>query len=54
MQSFSSLRQKRKLSDADGYVSPQKKKANQISVIIKQLNPYVLGAYFENEDGSTP
>ena len=54
MQSFSSLRQKRKSSDADGYISPQKKKANQISVIIKQLNPYVLGAYFENEDGSTP
>ena len=54
MQSFSSLRQKRKSFDADGYISPQKKKANQINVIIKQLNPYVLGAYFENEDGSTP
>ena len=54
MQSFSSLRQKCKSSEADGYLSPQKKKANQISVIIKQLNPYVLGAYVENEDGSTP
>ena len=34
--------------------SPSKKKPVTIKVIVKQLNPYTLGAYFENEDGSTP
>lgn len=55
MQSFSSLLQKRKAGDANEYQSPKKKTANDnINVIMKKLNPYTLGVYFENSAGSTP
>ena len=55
MQSFSSLLQKRKAGDANEYQSPKKKTPNtNINVIMKKLNPYTLGVYFENSDGTTP
>ena len=55
MQSFSSLLQKRKAGDANEYLSPKKKTSNtNINVIMKKLNPYTLGVYFENADGTTP
>ena len=54
MQSFSSLLQKRKAEDANGYLSPKKKKLTDINVIMKKLNQYTLGVYFENHDGITP
>ena len=55
MQSFSSLLQKHKAGDANEYQSPKKKTPNtNINVIMKKLNPYTLGVYFENSDGTTP
>ena len=56
MKSFPNQRQKRK-GNADRlkyHASPTKKTARMIKVVVKQLDPYCLGIYFEREDGSTP
>ena len=54
MHSFSSLLQKREAGNANEHLSPKKKKPNDINVIVKKLNPYTLGVYFENPDATTP
>ena len=56
MKSFPNQRQKRKGS-ADRlkyHASPTKKTARMIQVVVKQLDPYCLGIYFEREDGTMP
>ena len=54
MQPFSSLLQKRKAGNVKEHLSPKKKKPNEINVIVKKMNPYTLGVYFENPDATTP
>ena len=54
MQPFSSLLQKRKAGNVKEHLSPKKKKTNEINVIVKKMNPYTLGVYFENPDATTP
>ena len=56
MKSFPTQRQKRPASaDKNKYhASPTKKNSHMIKVVVKQLDPYCLGIYFEREDGTTP
>ena len=59
MKSFSTLCNKRAEDDDVGKSyfgasSPTKKRVVCIKVIVKMLDPYCLGVYFEKEDGSTP
>ena len=59
MKSFQTLRKKRTADDDVGKTyfgssSPTKEKVVCIKVILKMIDPYCLGVYFEKEDGSTP
>ena len=58
MKSFQTLRKKRKADDDIGEPyfgssSPTEKKIVCIKVIVKMMDPYCLGVYFEKEDRST-
>ena len=59
MKNFQTLCEKRTADDDVGKPyfgssSPTKKRVVCIKVIVKMMDPYCLGVYFEKEDGSTP